>query len=71
MGCFSPALLGIADQPIGRTANSTPAPVEHMGVDYPRPIVALAHEFLHRSNVVSVSEVLPVNSLNAPEMLMQ
>ena len=53
-GLFPPALR--FSQPIGRTVNASTAAVQHMGVNHGGADIAMAEQFLNRTDVIPIFE---------------
>jgi hypothetical protein len=56
LGCFSLALLELANQNVGGATNAPPTSVQNVRVNHGRANVAMAQPFLHGANVVAVGE---------------
>lgn len=52
--CFRLALIGVANQPVRRAADSTATPVQNVCVNHRGANVAMAQEFLYCPNVVPI-----------------
>ena len=56
IGCFSLALIVIANQPVSRTADAAAGSIQDVRVNHRGTNVLVAQEFLNRPNVVTVGQ---------------